>query len=61
MDKKELILTTAKDLLIAAFNNKDIWRNISLNTKTGTDQINNLGDLLATMATKVKSVYDNID
>jgi hypothetical protein len=60
MNEKELILTTAKDILVAAINNK----HVSFDTKggmAGTVKIDDLCDHFLTIVNKVKSAYGSIE
>lgn len=59
MNKEELILTTAKDLLIAAMA-KDSKVHLELSRNTNADHLKELGAHLKTLAAEVKAALESL-
>jgi hypothetical protein len=58
MDKKEFILTVAKEILISAMNNPKIALNIRINRD---EAIIDIGERFSVLVDKVKSIYDSLE
>lgn len=59
MNKKELVLEIAKDILVAAMA-KDSQANLDLGLRPGKAQIDILGEQLELLSKKVESVLDGL-
>ncbi len=56
MDKKELVLLTAKDIFLKALESKNV--NLSISAKGGAEAIADLGDRFKTLVQKVAEALD---
>ena len=59
MDRKELILTVAKDILVASIS-KNSLINLDMGVRGGDPQINVLGERLTALSKHVESALDGL-